>query len=236
MVMDHLEAKRIQAAEKYVLGELSSDLRDEYEEHYFDCEDCTADLKAASVFVGVGKQIFQEEAASVPAEEHKKERGGFSAWFAWLRPAIAVPVMAALVAVIVYQNVSGIPKVASNGIATEAQGYRSTYRIRGATRGGTEVTKVAVNPQEAFGLDFDFTPSQIFPNYEGRLTDASGNTVMKFHLAGNLTNQEVHLGIPAGVVTNELYSLVIGAGDDTSTKGEPGVEVQRLSFAVESRP
>jgi hypothetical protein len=35
--MDHLEAKRIQAAEKYVLGELTPALRDEYEEHYFDC-------------------------------------------------------------------------------------------------------------------------------------------------------------------------------------------------------
>ena len=30
--MDHLEAKRLHAAEKYVLGELSMDQRDAYEE------------------------------------------------------------------------------------------------------------------------------------------------------------------------------------------------------------
>src|SRR5271167_1110055 len=190
MVMDHLEAKRIQAAEKYVLGELNPELRDEYEEHYFDCEDCTADLKATSAFVGIGRQIFAEEAASEAVEVRPKastkERGGFSSWFAWLRPAIAVPAMAAMLLVIVYQNVTGIPARVGTGNATEAQAYQTTYRVQGATRGGTESTKVTVNAQEAFGLDFDFTPSQTFANYEGRLTDASGTAVMKFRLAGNL--------------------------------------------------
>ncbi len=233
--MDHLEAKRIQAAEKYVLGELTPEIRDEYEEHYFDCEDCTADLKAASAFVGIGKQIFTEEAARQAPEVRKRERGGFSSWFAWLRPAIAVPVMAALVAVIVYQDVTSVPARVSHEGATEAQAYRATYRIQGATRGGSEPTKVMVNAQEAFGVDFDFTPSQTLANYEGRLTDANGNAVMKFQLAGNLTNQEVHLGIPAGIVKSGLYTLVINGGD-TSTKGDRGMEVQRLSFAVESRP
>jgi anti-sigma factor RsiW len=150
MVMDHLEAKRIQAAEKYVLGELTPEVRDEYEEHYFDCEDCTADLKAASAFVGIGKQIFAEEAARETVGEPEKEGGGFSSWFSWLRPAIAVPAMAALVAIIVYQNVTGVPTRVSNEGATEAQAYRATYRIQGATRGESQPTKVTVNAQEAW--------------------------------------------------------------------------------------
>jgi len=32
--MDHNDAVRLQAAEKYVLGEFPPDLRDEYEEHF----------------------------------------------------------------------------------------------------------------------------------------------------------------------------------------------------------
>src|SRR6266404_2189817 len=38
--MDHKEAVRLQAAEKYVLGEFPPNLRDEYEEHFFDCAEC----------------------------------------------------------------------------------------------------------------------------------------------------------------------------------------------------
>jgi len=34
--MDHSEALRQQAAEKYVLGELPPPLRDEFEAHYFE--------------------------------------------------------------------------------------------------------------------------------------------------------------------------------------------------------
>jgi anti-sigma factor RsiW len=49
--MDHREAIRLQAAERYVLGELTKDLRDEYEEHYFDCAECAADVKATAAFV-----------------------------------------------------------------------------------------------------------------------------------------------------------------------------------------
>ncbi len=38
--MNHSEALQLQAAEKYILGELAPELRDEYEEHYFECEEC----------------------------------------------------------------------------------------------------------------------------------------------------------------------------------------------------
>jgi len=49
--MDHNEALRQQAAEKYVLGELPPTLRDEYEEHYFECQECALDVKATTEFV-----------------------------------------------------------------------------------------------------------------------------------------------------------------------------------------
>ena len=34
--MNHDEAIRLKAAEKYLLGELSAELRDQYEDHYLD--------------------------------------------------------------------------------------------------------------------------------------------------------------------------------------------------------
>jgi Putative zinc-finger len=49
--MDHIEALRLQAAEKYVLGDLPQLLRDEFEEHFFECQECALDVKAAAGFV-----------------------------------------------------------------------------------------------------------------------------------------------------------------------------------------
>jgi len=50
-MMDHNEALRLHAVEKYALGELPPSLRNEFEEHYFECEECAEDVRAAAEFV-----------------------------------------------------------------------------------------------------------------------------------------------------------------------------------------
>ena len=105
--MDHSEVVRLQAVEKYMLGELSPELRDQFEEHYFDCPTCAADVTALHTFMAASRMILKEEAVAQPAprEGNLKRRG----WFDWLRPAVALPAMAALAAVIVFQAVVTIP-------------------------------------------------------------------------------------------------------------------------------
>ena len=50
--MNHTEAVRLKAAEKYLMGELSAELRDQYEDHYFGCAECAQDIAAGSA-IGV---------------------------------------------------------------------------------------------------------------------------------------------------------------------------------------
>lgn len=57
--MDHTEAVRSQAVVKYVLGELSEILREEFEEHYFQCAECARDLQATVEFASACRQIFR---------------------------------------------------------------------------------------------------------------------------------------------------------------------------------
>ncbi len=60
--MDHEEAVRVQAAERYVLGELPAILCEAYEEHHFDCRECAIDVKAGAAFVDAAREIFKEGA------------------------------------------------------------------------------------------------------------------------------------------------------------------------------
>jgi anti-sigma factor RsiW len=57
--MDHNEALRIQAAVKYVLGELPPSLRNEFEEHFFECQECALDVSAAAEFVDNGRAVLR---------------------------------------------------------------------------------------------------------------------------------------------------------------------------------
>jgi anti-sigma factor RsiW len=50
--MDHQEAVRQNATEKYLLDELDPELRDQFEEHLFDCQDCALDVRAGAMLPG----------------------------------------------------------------------------------------------------------------------------------------------------------------------------------------
>ena len=84
--MDHSESIRLMAAEKYLLGELAPELREQFEEHFFDCQECALDVRAGAALVEHSKVVLSEPVAvSVPVPARAK-----AGWLAWLRPALVV--------------------------------------------------------------------------------------------------------------------------------------------------
>lgn len=233
--MDHLDAVRLQAAEKYVLGELPPELREQFEEHYCDCSECAEDLKALSTFVTASRMVFDEPEFSSAARE-REPKTPRSGWFNWLRPVMAVPAIGALAAVVIFQNVVTIPSVKRQAaLQNVAEVYEPSYRLQGATRGGN-IARITLRPSESFALDFDFTPAQVFPTYKGSLVDPSGHSVRTFALTGEQTNKELHLVIPGGIVHPGPYELVVVGGAGTLQQGLQNSEVLRIPFVVDSEP
>src|SRR5438552_6879095 len=105
--MDHNGAIRLQAAVKYVLGELSQAQRDEYEEHYFDCAECAVDIKALATFADTAREVLRQEKANQLEKEALPARGR---WLRWFQPVVTVPAFAALLLIIAYQYTVTIPQ------------------------------------------------------------------------------------------------------------------------------
>lgn len=227
--MDHSEAAKIKAVEKYILGELPPELRDQFEEHYFDCSECAADIRVLARFRSVSKLVLEEDAtAEVPSAEKGPQHG----WFAWLRPVFAVPAIALLAAIVIFQATVTIPALKERTKGQSfVQVYESSFRIQGTTRGETP-SIVTVAPNESFGLDFDFIPSRNFPRYKGTLFDSSGRTVLTLKLRAEAANKEQHVVIPGGLVQPGSYQLVFVGEAATENSGVKPEEVQRLSFAI----
>jgi anti-sigma factor RsiW len=57
--MDHQQATQLMAVEKYLLDELAPEVRDEFEEHFFDCQECATDLRATAGFMDAAKREFR---------------------------------------------------------------------------------------------------------------------------------------------------------------------------------
>ncbi len=110
--MDHNQATQQMAAERYLLNELTPELRDAFEEHAFDCPECTLDLRAGAAFISAAKvelPKLAEASAESPRPDAALPLRKKIDWQSWLRPAFAVPAFAALLAVVSYQNLATIP-------------------------------------------------------------------------------------------------------------------------------
>jgi len=230
--MDHNEAIRLQAAVKYVLGELSQVQREEYEEHYFDCAECAIDLKALATFADTTREVLRQEKADQLAKDLVPARGG---WLRWLQPITAVPAFAALLLIVAYQNTVTIPQARVAASSGAAQLFVSSRAPKMAvTRGGEEV-KLSVRPNESLPLKFDFTPTPSFDAYVCQLQDESRRSIFQLRVPGSFANKELNLVIPANRVKPGKYTLVFTG--DPGAKGQPTKdEVLRLGFVVEFLP
>ncbi len=95
--MNHNEAMQHMAAERYLLNELTPEDRDAYEAHFFDCQDCALDLRAASAFVEEAKiQLPALSSAGRTQSTPSPVRPARKSWLNWvITPAFATPVFAA---------------------------------------------------------------------------------------------------------------------------------------------
>ena len=223
--MDHNDAVQLQAAVKYVLGELPQAQLDEYEEHFFDCAECSRDVQAAAVFADNARSVFRQEAR----EERLKASG--RGWFAWLKPVVAVPAFAALLLVIAYQNAVTIPQAKKQAGLGAGQFISSTFSLQMANVRGEEV-KVQIHRNESFALKFDFTPASVSESYVCQLQDEAGRSLLQVAVPGGSTNREAQVVVPGGLAKPGEYSLVFTGSNGTSGAGSKG-EVLRLRFTVE---
>jgi hypothetical protein len=228
--MDHNEAVRLQAVEKYVLGELPQNLRDEYEEHFFDCEECAADMNAAAAFVDVSREVLRTEREKLAKKKAAPAQGG---WLRWLRPAVAVPAFAVLLLIIGYESFVAIPSAKDQA---GAQVLFNSYPLRGVNTAGEEGRTLSIRSGEAFLLSFDFVPTRSFDSYICQLEDAQGDLVLRAKIAGGNANQEAHLPIPAGMLHPGKYVLAYYGDPGATGKINRQNDAGRLPFIVEFRP
>src|SRR6266481_8897097 len=213
--MDHNEAVRLQAAEKYGLGEFPPDLRDEYEEHFFDCAECAVDVKAVAAFADVSREILRAETEKL-AEKKAAPTG--AGWLSWFRPVIAVPAFAALLLIIGYQSFVAIPKAKEAAANGAAQILFSSHSLRGVNTAGEDGRTLSIRPGEAFLLNFDFVPTRSFDSYIAQLQDGEGHTLLQLSIAGGNANREAHLPIPARMLQPGKYILAFYGDPGASGK------------------
>ena len=211
--MDHTEAIRLQAVEKYILGELSPFHRAQFEEHYFDCADCALNLRAGVAFAAASRQYFAESGVRQAIVEAPR-----SSWFGWWKPFVVIPTFAALIFVIGYQNLVSIPnlKQVGNSAAVDAQPW---FSLVDATVHGSSGTRIETLPGQGFYLFFDITaaPRQTDSIFLLQVQDSAGKTLLKSSVSAARAQKSVVLPVPSGLREGEYKLIITDQSAGTST-------------------
>lgn len=211
-IMEHEQAVRTQAVERYLLGELSEKERDAFEAHYFDCKACYDQVAVGEDFLSNARQVLASEATDTkPAQDHagvqlarerQTERGWLTAFFGGFRSPAMVFVSAMLLCAIglgVYQQnlISSL-----RGPKLEAR-----YTLAGESRGLAKL--ITANRNAALSLRLDFERKPEFVSYKAQIESEAGKMEASVPIPAVSTDDSVTVSINAGTLKAGRHALVV---------------------------
>jgi hypothetical protein len=218
--MDHETAIKIQAAERYVLDEFTSEERADFEEHFFGCRECADEVRAASILAANTRAVLAEQArratAKLPSESRSK------LW--WLWPLAASAALNLVFAgMIVFNRLHPGPPGAG---AIEPQFFHS-YAVPAASRAA--LNSFSLPPgSRFFGARFDLLPGQHFEGFECEILDSVGTSRSKQSLkAPEGDASELELAVPVASLAAGDYTLVLRGSQSAGF-----TEILRAHFSI----
>lgn len=220
--MEHEQTVQNLAVEGYLLGQMTAEEREAFENHYFECAVCADDLRSASRFMEEARAIFASESRTKPAAQSVPERRTWS-WPDWLRPQFALAAIAVLAIFSGVEGLGTIPSLQRSLNEANAPRIVNPTHLRSQTRGEpTALKSVSGEPAEFI---FDLSES---PTTEAQFVIESTNGRTALQLSEKLSgSDDVRLYIPRLDLPAGTYTLVVTAVQGGQELGRYPFEIKR---------
>ncbi len=223
--MDHSDAEHMRAAERYMLGDLSVSEVEEFERHFFDCPQCSEELRALTIFQENARAVFREQdlaprpaVATVP-ESAAGWWSGFSPrrFRQWAVGPVAVALGALLIGIfsgyLMFSGRDGVQAVSAYPLFAQAR--------------GEETFVSPATGSKYYTMYFDKTWDGEHTGYSAVLRDASGTDRFTIPVQAGSPGEAVHVLVPTHKLAAGKYTLVmVGNGPDRA------VELARFPFTL----
>jgi|HubBroStandDraft_5_1064220.scaffolds.fasta_scaffold254846_2 hypothetical protein len=224
--MNHSQAVSTGAVERYVLDQLSAAESEEFEQHFFDCSECSRDLHACAAFEDNARAVFLEERAVEPVRPAKP-----SAWAGfWQRSWSFAPAMAAVVlaAVTAYQAAVVIPGLRNRLQATLSPQPVASYVLPPLSRGDVQALDIP-RGGEFYNIYMDPTWDGSFAAYLCSVQDDAGSTRFSVRLPAPPPGKPIEILMPRPLLPSGKYTVVIRSAAEG---GKPEAELARYALIL----
>ncbi|HXM45316.1 MAG TPA: zf-HC2 domain-containing protein [Bryobacteraceae bacterium] len=189
--MEHDEATRSHAAERYVKRELSPAQRDAFEEHFFDCRKCADDVRFELTFAANVQAVSREQRAAPRTAVWERWRDRLR-----MRPAMAFSFAANFILAAGFGYV-----LLTVSRQSPAPGFVQPYFAPGPTKGAADVHAIPAG-EALYSVTF---PNGLDQSYSYEILSAAGRREVSGTAkapAGNDAYFQVPIrGLPEGIHT-----------------------------------
>jgi hypothetical protein len=219
--MDHLDAEKMKAVERYALGDLAVSEVEDFERHFFDCPQCSEELRALTIFQENARAVFvEQDLAPIPPSVHAPESAagwwrGFSPLFwnrAWVVAlgALAIGIFAGY---LTFSSREGAQAIGA-------------YPLYAQSRGEETIVAPAAG-SKYYMVYFDRTWEGDYASYRAIVRDQSGAEKFSVPVAMGAPGQAIDVLVPTHKLASGKYVLVMmGAGQNEA-------ELARLPYTLQ---
>jgi len=224
--MEHTEAERQMLSERYLLDELTPEVREAFEEHFFSCQQCALDLETGAAFLDHSKAVLSSPVRSrelttvtSTATSPKRTRPILRLW-----PVLAGISAIILLGVVGYQNWVEYPNAKQIMAVAQKPRLLSSATMVNARDG--VVAEVKAQPDAPALLSFDIPEGAQYSSYTADLYSPSGALQWSLAIPADAARNTINIQAP-GLDRPGDYLLVLRGN---SADGKSSTEVQRYTL------
>jgi hypothetical protein len=200
--MNHTDALQTFAAEKYLLNELPAPIREEFEAHFFECEECAMDVRTGAAFVGQARTELRSASQGASA---RKTRSLFS----FFTLPLAGVLVAAMAVIVVYQNVVTLPQLRGEVATANVPAVVTATSLIGAASRGTDVPSATASKGQPLFLNVDVPTDDRFSSYKLTINDPAGSPAGAIDVSPDQAKNTLLVRMPGNEVRNGTYTLTV---------------------------
>jgi hypothetical protein len=226
--MNHQEALREMAVERYLLGELSGASLDSFEEHLFECSECALDLKNGVTFIDVARtELSAPRKVTAPRPETARR------WTSWLAsPWILAPALAVCLVILAFQTFVLQPRMRFQVAQAQAPAVLNPLILANAGARGDSLPEVVAPEHGSFVISLDVPTTGGYSSYPCSLFAPDGSLLWQTTISPEQARDALLINMPTEKVKEGLNTFLI-QGSPTSAGPNGTLEVlARYKFRV----
>jgi hypothetical protein len=226
--MNHQDALKEMAVERYLLGELKGASLESFEEHLFECPECAMDVKTGVTFIdGARTELIAPQRVLAPRAENARK---WNSWFT--SPWILGPALTASLVVLAVQTFVVQPRMKLEVARAQTPAVLNPLILANAGARGDSVPEIIAPEHGSFVISLDVPTTGGFSGYLCSLSGADGSLLWQTIISPEQARDALLINMPTDKTKEGLNTFLIQGLPAAGSSGGTLEDLARYRFSV----